>query len=394
MKVLLISGIAVLSSLSVAAKSKFGLKNVAGAAAAAIQVSEAAKDDQKKKNMSHCEDAEYEKVKASSQTKEKKCQDGIEEVEKKKAKQSPMQRTDIATSEENVPNAEEQVPTIERWKTMEGDEAHDYLSRLLSREFTDKQYGEIVAALKNGEKLENLAVIVEKLSDAKDAQSLLEKIEFSGTYATRFVCKEDVERVKTEVAYKLLIKLVNKIDKDERDRLYKNAMDKAVSRNVNAVVFEGLYIGMPLIDFVSVVNKLEIADEIGFSSNAYYYDQARDELASRFEEPNWRVNVQISSFNFSARTFMKFNSCEDAFVLHQLLHKYVMRKTGECGEYEYLKYIKHQAHDEWTRRIMLASGNGATYEYNQCIMEVYSSTKYGVKIWYDSENGIIQFVKN
>ena len=95
-------------------------------------------------------------------------------------------------------------------------------------------------------------------------------------------------------------------------------------------------------------------------------------------------------FTITSKDVLKFIDCEDAQILNQIIHKYVMNKKGVCKNYEYLNLIKYQAEDKSSSSKNYYTGE-TSYNINVKGWLAYSNTKKGTKISFEEKDGLIRF---
>lgn len=93
----------------------------------------------------------------------------------------------------------------------------------------------------------------------------------------------------------------------------------------------------------------------------------------QFGKCNYGEGGVVTKMEFYNREKFKFIDCEDSNALNQVVHQYVMRKSGKAGEAEYNLKFDVQVDNDMN-----------------CWM-TYSCTKLGTKIWFNEKSGVLKF---
>ena len=151
------------------------------------------------------------------------------------------------------------------------------------------------------------------------------------------------------------------------------AEKRAADVKDSAIVFEGFYAGMPLIDFIAISEQKKVFqkwEKMFSGSSRWHYAEISDakDLASRYV---------ITMMIFEGRDWSKLIDCEDdSEVLDQFVHQYVLKKTGKASPLTTLGKAKFEGPDSYDRR-----------------WKTYKSTKYGMSVAWCKDESFLRLMK-
>ena len=151
------------------------------------------------------------------------------------------------------------------------------------------------------------------------------------------------------------------------------AEKRAADVKDSAIVFEGFYAGMPLIDFIAISEQKKVFqkwEKMLSGSSRWHYAEISDakDLASRYV---------ITMMIFEGRDWSKLIDCEDdSEVLDQFVHQYVLKKKGKASPLTTLGKAKFEGPDSYDRR-----------------WKTYKSTKYGMSVAWCKDESFLRLMK-
>ena len=273
---------------------------------------------------------------------------------------------------------------IAQLKEANSTKANNIIEKLIENMPSIDLIHSIVTNLPYGVSVELQLALAEKIQDGRVASLYFNNIDFSGVYRCSEV-NDSYGRTIGPKAFKILSLLLSKMEKDDRKIIEDKAFSTARSIQNDKIVFEGMYVGMSFVDFVVVANahKLDVCDfecsyDSGYPNESY------------LRRKEWRKDTKMYDFTITSRDVLKFIDCEDAQILNQIIHKYVMNKKGVCKNYEYLNLIKYQTEDKSSSSTNYYTGE-TSYNINVKGWLAYSNTKKGTKISFEEKDGLIRF---
>jgi hypothetical protein len=274
---------------------------------------------------------------------------------------------------------------VGRLKELDSSSANEVISKLLESELTTDMVHNIVTNLPIGVNIDLQLTLAKKIEDGKVAKSYFETIDFSGDYEFRGLEDEEGKTIGWR-AFDILSLLLNKMSEDDKKELEDKAFETANTKEEDKIVFEGLYTGMPFVDFVIVVN----AHKIKPASYKSSYKDVNGNTRSDLRKKNWRNESRIWGFQIFTSDVMKFVDCEDVDTLHQIIHKYVMKREGKCTRLQYLSLINHRIEDNSSSHTNLFTGE-TSYNIDVKGWEIYSNTKRNTRISFSEKQGRVRF---
>ena len=270
-------------------------------------------------------------------------------------------------------------------KELDSSSANEVISKLLESELTTDMVHNIVTNLPIGVNIDLQLTLAKKIEDGKVAKSYFETIDFSGDYEFRGLYDKECKTIGWR-AFNILSLLLNKMSEDDRKELEDKAFETANAKEEDKIVFEGLYTGMPFVDFVVVVN----AHKIKPYSYRISYQGEDISPKSDLRKKEWRKESRMWGFQIFTSDVMKFVDCEDVDTLHQIIHKYVMKREGKCTRLQYLSLINHRLEDNSSSHTNLFTGE-TSYNIDVKGWEIYSNTKKNTRISFSEKQGRVRF---
>ena len=273
---------------------------------------------------------------------------------------------------------------ISQLKDANSTKANQIIERLIKNEPSVDLIHSIITNLPYGVSVELQLALAKRIQDGRVARLYFNKIDFSGVYRCSEI-NDSYGEIISQKAFEILSLLLSKMERHERKSIEDKAFSAAQSTRNDKIVFEGMYVGMPFVDFVVVANahKLDIRDFRCSYGSEYPYK-------SLLRKKDWRNEAVMCRFTITSKDVLKFIDCEDAQILNQIIHKYVMNKKGVCKNYEYLNLIKYQAEDKSSSSKNYYTGE-TSYNINVKGWLAYSNTKKGTKISFEEKDGLIRF---